>query len=203
VRGQWQSRYRWLVTGTAGGAESGTSLVLAQAAACIQALQEPVDAVLLLISTCGQRLRYQEEMLSLHQAMLHLSACLFALRQAGKPVLGLVCNQAAASAVVTGGMQCDALWALPEAQIRVMSADAIVRVTGSDMTADSLRLAQTAQAHWQTGAVHQLCEAPTVQCWMTGLQSYSDNSGKIHVYRYQISAVCLAGSGKAVQPHIR
>ncbi|WP_374519430.1 biotin-independent malonate decarboxylase subunit gamma [Undibacterium squillarum] len=160
VRGQWQSRYRWLVTGTAGGAESGTALVLAQAASCIQALQEPVDAVLLLISTCGQRLRYQEEMLSLHQAMLHLSACLFALRQAGKPVLGLVCDQAAASAVVSGGMQCDALWALPEAQIRVMSADAIARVTGTDMTADNLRPAQTAQAHWQTGAVHQLCDAP-------------------------------------------
>jgi malonate decarboxylase beta subunit len=160
VIGQWQSRYRWQVIGTAGCAESGTALVLAQAAACIQALQEPVDAVLLLISTCGQRLRYQEEMLSLHQAMLHLSACLFALRQAGKPVLGLVCDQAAASALVTGGMQCDALWALPQASIRVMSSEAIAQVTGSSVQPDTLMLAQTAQAHWQTGAVHHLCGLP-------------------------------------------
>lgn len=127
------------VIGTAGHAEIGADTALVQAGLVLQMLreqsqlpeqlQQPKQALVLLVDTVGQRLRHRDEMLGINSYMAHLGKCLELARQRGHKIVALVYDQALSGGFVTSGMLADQCYALPAARITVMGLAAMARIT--------------------------------------------------------------------------
>lgn len=118
------------VVGTTGHAPIGVEIALAQAQFILQTVREhPGRAILILVDTQGQRLRYRDEMLGINSYMAHLGKCVELARQRGHRIVALVYDQALSGGFITSGLMADACYALPDATIRVMGLPAMARIT--------------------------------------------------------------------------
>ena len=132
------------VVGTTDHAPIGVELALAQARCVLDTVKNhPGRAIVLLVDTQGQRLRYRDEMLGINRYMAHMGCCVALARQRGHRVIGLVYDQALSGGFITSGLMADACYALPEAEIRVMRLPAMARVT----KISEARLEQLAQSN--------------------------------------------------------
>jgi malonate decarboxylase beta subunit len=118
------------VIGTCEHTPIGVEIALQQARLVLEVVRDhPGRPILLLVDTCGQRLRHRDEMLGINSYMAHLGKCIELARQAGHIVLALVYDQALSGGFLTSGMMAHACFALPQAQIRVMALGAMARIT--------------------------------------------------------------------------
>jgi len=118
------------VLGTHDHAEIGVELALAMAEDVLATVRDhPGRPILFLVDTGGQRLTRRDELLGIHRYVAHLAKCVEVARRKGHRVIGLVYDQALSGGFLATGMMADALYALPDAEIRVMSLPAMARVT--------------------------------------------------------------------------
>lgn len=118
------------VVGTSGHAPIGVEIALAQARFILATVRQyPGRAILMLVDTQGQRLRYRDEMLGINSYMAHLGKCVELARRQGHKIIALVYDQALSGGFITSGLMADACYALPDAAIRVMGLPAMARIT--------------------------------------------------------------------------
>ena len=148
------------VIGTCEHTPIGVEIALQQARLVLDVVRNcPQRPILLLIDTCGQRLRHRDEMLGINSYMAHLGKCIELARQNGHKVLALVYDQALSGGFLSSGMMADACFAVPQAQIRVMALGAMARITKvSEVTLQELAqhnpvFAPGAENYWKMGGV--------------------------------------------------
>jgi malonate decarboxylase gamma subunit len=118
------------VIGTTQHTPIGVEIALAQAKAVLHTVRtHPGRAIVILVDTAGQRLRYRDEMLGINSTMAHLGKCLDLARRQGHTVVGLVYDQALSGGFITSGLMADDCYALPDSTIRVMGLPAMARIT--------------------------------------------------------------------------
>ena len=118
------------VIGTMDNTPIGIELAFRMAGEVLEMVRHhPGRPILLLVDTQGQRLSHRDELLGINGYMAHLAKCLDLARRSGHRILGLVYAQAVCGGFLTSSMLADACYALPEAEIRVMSLPAMARVT--------------------------------------------------------------------------
>lgn len=118
------------VVGTTGHTPIGVEIALSQAQAVLETVRaHPGRAIVILVDTQGQRLRYRDEMLGINSYMAHLGKCIELARRQGHKIVALVYDQALSGGFITSGLMADACYALPEATIRVMGLPAMARIT--------------------------------------------------------------------------
>lgn len=118
------------VVGTSGHTPIGIEIALAQAQAILATVRaHPGRAIVILVDTQGQRLRYRDEMLGINSYMAHLGKCIDLARRQGHKIIALVYDQALSGGFITSGLMADACYALPQATIRVMALPAMARIT--------------------------------------------------------------------------
>src|SRR5688572_14455736 len=109
------------VVGTHGHAAIGVDLALALAADVLQVIERhPGRPVLVLVDTRGQKLSRRDELLGNPGYLAHLAKVFEVARQQGHPLLALVHGEAVSGGFLALGMIADAVYALPEAQVRVI-----------------------------------------------------------------------------------
>jgi malonate decarboxylase gamma subunit len=118
------------VVGTHGHAAIGVDLALALAADVLGVIERhPGRPILLLVDNRGQRLSRRDELLGNPGYLAHLAKVFEVARRRGHPLLALVHGEAVSGGFLALGMIADAVYALPEAQVRVMALPAMSRIT--------------------------------------------------------------------------
>lgn len=165
------SALTWAVIGTCDHAEIGVEIALRQAAAVLEVVRNtPRRPLLLLVDTCGQRLRHRDEMLGINSYMAHLGKCLEYARQQGHIILALVYGQALSGGFLTSGLMADACYALPQALIKVMDLSAMARITKlplariEELARSNPVFAPGAENFVQMGALQALWEGDLALC---------------------------------------
>lgn len=117
------------VIGTTAHAAIGVEAALLLAREVLAVVRNhPGRPLLLLVDTQGQRLNRRDELLGLNAYLAHLTKCLMLARQQGHPLLSLVYGEGVSGGFLSFGLMADKVYALPEAQIRVMNLSAMARV---------------------------------------------------------------------------
>ena len=118
------------VIGTADKLEVGVdhALVLAEAVLDSTAA-DPHRPIVMLVDTAGQRPSRKDELLGINGYFGHLAQCLDLARRRGARLLTLVYGESVSGGFLAFGLMADAIYALPEAQVRVMDLRAMARVT--------------------------------------------------------------------------
>ena len=91
--------------------------------------KSPGTPILMLVSSCGQRMALNEELLGLGQ---YIAVCLQAqetARRVGHKLVALIYGQAVAGGFIAFGLGADRICAAPDAQTFVMNLKAVARVT--------------------------------------------------------------------------
>ena len=118
------------VIGTTNHAYIGVELALQLAAEVLTVVREhPRRPLLLLVDTRGQRLTRRDELLGINGYLAHFAECLELARLRGHRLISLVYAEAVSGGFLAGGMQADAIYALPAAEVQVMNLPAMARVT--------------------------------------------------------------------------
>jgi len=118
------------VVGTAEATPIGVEVALGLAGEVLRIIHEhPRRPILLLVDTTGQRLSRRDELLGINRFLSHLAKCIEVARLRRHRVVSLVYSQAVSGGYLASGMLADACFALPDAEIRVMSLPAMARVT--------------------------------------------------------------------------
>ena len=118
------------VVGTHGHAAIGVDLALALAADVLAVIEHhPGRPILVLVDTRGQKLSRRDELLGNPGYLAHLAKVFEVARRAGHHLLALVHGEAVSGGFLALGMIADAVFALPEAQVRVMALPAMSRIT--------------------------------------------------------------------------
>lgn len=118
------------ILGTIDKTPIGIELAYHLAGEVLRVIEEhPGRAILLLIDTQGQRLSRRDELLGINGFMAHLAKCIELARRRGHPVIGLVYSQAVSGGFLASSMLADRCFALPDAEIKVMSLPAMARIT--------------------------------------------------------------------------
>ncbi|MGN2393609.1 biotin-independent malonate decarboxylase subunit gamma, partial [Pelomicrobium sp. G1] len=82
-----------------------------------------------LVDTSGQRLSRRDELLGINGYLAHLAKALAFARARGHLLLALVYGEAVSGGFLSFGMMADYVYALRDAQVRVMNLAAMARVT--------------------------------------------------------------------------
>lgn len=118
------------VIGTANKLEVGVDHALALSACVLHSTgQHPQRPIVMLVDTAGQRLARRDELLGINGCFAHLAQTLELARQRGAPLLSLVYGESVSGGFLSFGLMADRIFALPEAQVRVMDLRAMARVT--------------------------------------------------------------------------
>jgi malonate decarboxylase gamma subunit len=83
----------------------------------------------MLVDTAGQRLSRRDELLGINGYLGHLAQCLEIARQRGARLVSIVYGEAVSGGFLSFGLMADEIFALPDAQVRVMNLKAMARVT--------------------------------------------------------------------------
>jgi len=118
------------VIGTANKLEVGVDHALALSA-CVLASTgaHPQRPIVMLVDTAGQRLARRDELLGINGCFAHLARSLELARRRGAPLISLVYGESVSGGFLSFGLMADRIFALPEAQVRVMDLRAMARVT--------------------------------------------------------------------------
>ena len=118
------------VIGTMDHVEIGVEHALALAAAVLQSTRDnPGRPIVMLVDTAGQRLSRRDELLGINGYLAHLAQCLEIARRRGARLVSLVYGEAVSGGFLSFGLMADEIFALTDAQIRVMNLKAMARVT--------------------------------------------------------------------------
>ncbi len=118
------------VIGTADRLEVGVDHALALAAAVLASTRtHPHRPIVMLVDTAGQRLARRDELLGINGYFAHLAKALDLARTRGARLVSLVYGESVSGGFLSFGLMADAVYALPEAQVRVMDLRAMARVT--------------------------------------------------------------------------
>ncbi|UYB52068.1 biotin-independent malonate decarboxylase subunit gamma [Xanthomonas sp. AM6] len=118
------------VIGSADKLEVGVEHALALAAAVLDSTRaQPQRPIVMLVDTAGQRPSRKDELLGINGYFGHLAQCLDLARRRGARLLTLVYGESVSGGFLAFGLMADAIYALPEAQVRVMDLRAMARVT--------------------------------------------------------------------------
>ncbi|MBN6151741.1 biotin-independent malonate decarboxylase subunit gamma [Xanthomonas sp. AmX2] len=118
------------VIGTADKLEVGIEHALALAATVLDSTRaHPQRPIVMLVDTAGQRPSRKDELLAINGYFGHLAQCLDLARRRGARLLSLVYGESVSGGFLSFGLMADAIYALPEAQVRVMDLRAMARVT--------------------------------------------------------------------------
>lgn len=117
------------VIGTTDDIEIGVEHALMLANTVLESTRvHPKQAILMLVDTAGQRLTRRDELLGINGYLGHLAQCLDQARQRGAHLIALVYNEAVSGGFLSFGLMADGIYALANAQVRVMDLGAISRV---------------------------------------------------------------------------
>ena len=118
------------VIGTTDHAEIGVEHALALARSVLASTRHHPDRpIVMLVDTSGQRLSRRDELLGINGYLGHLAQCLEIARQRGARLVSLVYGEAVSGGFLSFGLMADDIFALPDAQVRVMNLKAMARVT--------------------------------------------------------------------------
>ncbi len=118
------------VIGTTNKLEVGVDHALALSACVLRSTREhPQRAIVMLVDTAGQRLTRRDELLGINGCFAHLARSLDLARQRGARLLSLVYGDSVSGGFLSFGLMADRIFALPDAQVRVMDLRAMARVT--------------------------------------------------------------------------
>jgi malonate decarboxylase gamma subunit len=118
------------VIGTSDKLEVGVDHALRLAAAVLASTREhPQRPIVMLVDTAGQRLARRDELLGINGYFAHLAKSLDLARSRGARLVSLVYGESVSGGFLSFGLMADAVYALPEAQVRVMDLRAMARVT--------------------------------------------------------------------------
>lgn len=129
----------------------------------------PGRPILLMVDTQGQRLSRRDELLGINGYMAHLAKCLELARNRGHKILGLVYSEAVSGGFLASSLLADKCYALPDAQVRVMSLPAMARVTKiplerlQELSQTSPVFAPGVLNYLRMGAVYALWEGDLAQ----------------------------------------
>lgn len=118
------------VIGTCGHAAIGVDLAFRLAERVLDVVERaPGRPILMLVDTQGQKLSRRDELLGNAGFLAHLAKCFEVARGHGHLLLGLVYGEAVSGGFLALGMIADRVYALGDAQIRVMALPAMARIT--------------------------------------------------------------------------
>jgi malonate decarboxylase gamma subunit len=118
------------VIGTTDHAEVGVEHALALAQSVLASTRQHRErAIVMLVDTSGQRLSRRDELLGINGYLGHLAQCLEIARQRGARLVSIVYGEAVSGGFLSFGLMADEIFALPDAQVRVMNLKAMARVT--------------------------------------------------------------------------
>ena len=121
---------RVAIIGTTDHAYMGVEDALAMASYVLRVVREcPAQPILILVDTLGQRLSRFDELLGINGYFAHLAKCLELARQHGHRIIALAYGEAVSGGFLASGMLADDVYALEDAQVRVMNMAAMSRVT--------------------------------------------------------------------------
>jgi malonate decarboxylase gamma subunit len=119
------------LVGTTNHAAIGADLAFALAGDVLDVMaRHPGRPILFLVDTQGQRLSRRDELLGNAGYLAHLAKCVEVARRRGHRCLALVHGEAVSGGFLALGMMADYVFALADAQIRVMALPAMSRITG-------------------------------------------------------------------------
>jgi malonate decarboxylase gamma subunit len=151
------------VIGTTNHAYIGVELALQLAAEVLTVVCEfPRRPLLLLVDTRGQRLTRRDELLGINGYLAHFAECLELARQRGHRLISLVYDEAVSGGFLAGGMQADAIYALPAAAVQVMNLPAMARVTRiplerlEELSRSSAIFAPGVENFLRLGGIHEI-----------------------------------------------
>jgi malonate decarboxylase gamma subunit len=118
------------VIGTTDHAEVGVEHALRLAEAVLESTRNhPSRPIVMLVDTAGQRLSRRDELLGINGYLAHLAQCLEIARRRGARLISLVYAEAVSGGFLSFGLMADEIFALPDAQVRVMNLTAMARIT--------------------------------------------------------------------------
>ncbi|MBD8643266.1 biotin-independent malonate decarboxylase subunit gamma [Stenotrophomonas sp. CFBP 13724] len=118
------------VIGTANKLEVGVDHALALSACVLASTRgHPKRPIVMLVDTAGQRLARRDELLGINGCFAHLARSLELARRRGAALVSLVYGESVSGGFLSFGLMADRIFALPEAQVRVMDLRAMARVT--------------------------------------------------------------------------
>lgn len=118
------------VIGSANKLEVGVDHALVLSACVLDSTSHhPRRPIVMLVDTAGQRLARRDELLGMNGCFAHLARSLELARRRGAPLLSLVYGESVSGGFLAFGLMADRIFALPEAQVRVMDLRAMARVT--------------------------------------------------------------------------
>jgi malonate decarboxylase gamma subunit len=118
------------VIGTTDHAAIGVEHALALAEAVLDSTRtDPSRPIVMLVDTSGQRLSRRDELLGINGYLAHLAQCLEIARRRGARLVSLVYSEAVSGGFLSFGLMADEVFALADAQVRVMDLRAMARVT--------------------------------------------------------------------------
>ena len=118
------------VIGTTDHAVVGVEHALALAQSVLDSTRHhPARPIVMLVDTSGQRLSRRDELLGINGYLGHLAQCLEVARQRGARLVSVVYGEAVSGGFLSFGLMADEIFALPDAQVRVMNLKAMARVT--------------------------------------------------------------------------
>ena len=151
------------VVGTTNHAYIGVELALQLAAKVLAVVREhPGRALLLLVDTRGQRLSRRDELLGINGYLAHFAECLELARRRGHRLISLVYAEAVSGGFLAGGMQADAICALPAAEVQVMNLPPMARVTRiplerlEELSRHSPIFAPGVENFFRLGGIHEI-----------------------------------------------
>jgi malonate decarboxylase gamma subunit len=151
------------LVGTINGAAIGADLALALAAQVLDVVEHhPGRPILLLADNSGQKLAKRDELLGNAGYLSHLAKCLAVARARGHKSVALVYGTALSGGFMATCMACDACFAMPGTEVRVMRLDAMARITRipqarlEDLTKTSPILKPEVDAFERLGAIEAI-----------------------------------------------
>ncbi|KAB7628600.1 MULTISPECIES: biotin-independent malonate decarboxylase subunit gamma [Stenotrophomonas] len=166
------------VIGTANKLEVGVDHALALAATVLASTRAyPQRPIVMLVDTAGQRLARRDEMLGINSYFAHLARTLDLARRRGAPLVSLVYGESVSGGFLSFGLMADRIFALPEAQVRVMDLRAMARVTKQPLeklqalSQSSPVFAPGVENYVSMGAVEAIWEGDLAQALVDALQA--------------------------------
>jgi malonate decarboxylase gamma subunit len=156
------------VLGTTNAAAIDHAMALALADFVLDTVeQHPGRPLILLVDTSGQALSRSQELLCLNGSLAHLACCVDLARRQGHTSLSLVTANAVSGGFLSFGLMADQVYALADAQVRVMDLRAMARVTKIaherlvELAATSPIFAPGAESYVRMGGIEVIWPAPS------------------------------------------
>lgn len=156
------------VLGTNDAAAIDHAMALALSAFILDTIeQHPGRPLVYLVDTSGQALSRSQELLCLNGSLAHLAQCVDLARRQGHASLSLVTANAVSGGFLSFGLMADRVYALADAQVRVMDLRAMSRVTKIaherlvDLAASTPIFAPGAESYVRMGAIDAIWPVPS------------------------------------------